>query len=1081
MRNLVSYFIKYNISGDVLLVVVAIFGIFGLNSMRSTFFPESDTKLIAIRTTYPGASPEEIEEGIILKIEDNLTGTTGVDRISSVSRENTGTVLVEIKRGYNIDDILQEVKNAVDEINSFPADMEPPVISKQEVLTQALNFSVSGNVSLRTLKEAARKIESDLLAMPGISKVELSGFPDEEIEIAVREQDLRAYNMTFDQLVNAVRSANLDLTGGTIKAESEELLIRARSKGYYADAFRDIVVAQAPDGRRLRLEEIAEVRDQWADAPNRQYVNQRPAVGIQVSNTIDENLLEIADKVRTYIDDFNASNTEIQATIINDGSVLLRQRIDLLVENGVLGFVLVLILLAMFLQIRLAAWVALAIPISFLGMFMVASPMGISINVITLFGMILVIGILVDDGIVISENIYRHFEMGKDRFTAAIDGTMEVLPAVFSAIATTAVAFGSFLFLAGVTGDFFSELSIIVILTLAFSLVEGALILPAHISHSKALDRDKVPPSTAVGRFFQGIQQGLWDGMDYMKFKLYAPSLRFFLNNPLLGLSIPVALFILSISLVGGGFVKTTFFPFVESDYVNTTLKLPSGTREYLTQEKLDEIEAAVWRVNERYKSRRPDGRDVVLVVSKYLGPATNDGRVLIQLLDSETRQVRSLELVDSIRAEVGIIPEAENLKFGLANPFGDPVSVAIYGDNLAQVDSVATRLSKELDQLAELRDVADSNQEGIKEVSLQLREKAYLLGLTLQAVAGQVRQGFFGAEAQRLQRGQDEVKVWVRYDEQDRSSVGKLEDMRIRTPAGQAFPLREIADFRIERGVIAINRLDGKREIRVTAELADANVSNTAIIAIIENELLPPILAQYPDVSYSMEGQVRENGKTQQSAGIVFPIALILMLTIIILTFRSFNQTVAVLAIIPFGLIGVIFGHFIFGKTISFILSGLGVFALVGIMVNDALVLVSAHNTLIQEGKSFREALEEAAISRFRPIFLTSITTIAGLGPLIFEKSFQAQFLIPMALSVAFGLAVATVLVTLMLPILLVLFNRYKRFVVKLWEGAAPSPTEVEPALLGRKSQLGRYLLTTAGFVAAFSLILFVIQQIGA
>ena len=506
---------------------------------------------------------------------------------------------------------------------------------------------------------------------------------------------------------------------------------------------------------------------------------------------------------------------------------------------------------------------------------------------------------------------------------------------------------------------------------------------------------------------------------------------------------------------------------------------MPSGTPVKNTEKWLDYVEEAAWRLNERYKARREDGKDVVLVVSKYLGPGTNDGRALVQLLDSETRQISSVELVDSLRAEVGYISDADDVKFGLANPFGDPVSVAIIGEDLEMVDAAANELKTQLFSLAELRDVSDSNQEGLKEVNIKLKDKALLLGMNPQMVVNQIRQGFFGAEVQRLQKGQDEVKVWVRYKENERASIGKLENMRIRTAGGSSFPLKEIADFSIERGVIAINRLDGRREIRVTADLADDDVSNTEIISSIENEFLPPILAKYPDVTYSMEGQVRENAKTQQSAGTVFPIALIIMTVIIILTFRSFNQTLAVLLCIPFGLIGVILGHFLFDKTISFILSGLGIFALIGIMVNDALVLVSAHNTLIKEGKPFKVALREAAVSRFRPIFLTSITTIAGLAPLIFEKSFQAQFLIPMALSVAFGLAIATLIILFTLPSLLVLFNQYKLLVIRLWEGISVEPTMVEPAYEGRKNHFWRYAFTAFGFIGLVSIVLFVIQQI--
>ncbi len=1059
MRNIIAYFVKYPITGNLLMVLILLFGVVGLLGTRSTFFPESDTKFIVVQTAYPGASPEEIEEGIVAKVEDNLKGLTGIDRVTSVSQENSGQVTVEVKRGYDIDVVLQDVKNAVDQIGSFPEQMESPIIFKQEALTLALNFAVSGPVSLGTLKRFARKIEEDLLAVEGISKVELNGFPDEEIEISVRENDLRRFETTFEQVMLAVQVANIEVTGGTIKGQQEELLIRSRSKGYYAEDLRQIVVATTPDGRQVRLSDVAEVEDRWSENPNRVYLNGQPAVRISVSNTTDESLLFISETLNQYVDDFNVENDVIKATIISDGAELLRQRINLLTKNGVIGFFLVLALLAMFLQIRMAFWVALAIPVSLVGMFIFAPGIDLSINVISLFGMILVIGILVDDGIVVSENIYRQWEEGKPPLKAAVDGTMEVLPAVFSAILTTMVAFGTFFFLSGITGDFFSDMATVVVITLAFSLIEGALILPAHVGHSKALTRkdpDASPESGFVARVQRGfawVQHLFWAFMDWMRDQVYAPSLKFFLRHAFLGLMIPIALLILAFSLIGGGLVKTTIFPFIEGDFITVNLRMPAGTREGITQQYLDRIEQAVWVVNDSMKKNRFDGQDPVRIVSTSIGPSTYQGTVLINLLDSEARGTSSLAIMAAFREETGPIYEAEVLTFSVSTPFGKPVSIAMTGNDLPQLRLAVEELKDKMGELTDLRDIADNNRAGLREVNVSLKDKALLLGLSPQLVIGQVRQGFFGAEVQRIQRGQDEVKIWVRYDEADRGSLGSLERMRIRLPGGQAFPLSEIAEVKLDRGVIAINRLDGRREIRVEAELAVADASTNTILAEIEEDILPPILAKYPSVRFSFEGQVRENAKTQESGQLVFPVAIVLIIAIILLTFRSFSQTIAVLLTIPFGLIGVLVGHWLLDKQFSFILSSLGVIALVGIMVNDALVMVSQFNNLMKEGKPFKEALYEAAISRFRPIFLTSVTTVVGLGPLMLEKSLQAQFLIPMAISIAFGLLVATLIILVTLPVLLVIFNQYKVYVAWLWTGTKLEPEEVEPAVSGRRT----------------------------
>ncbi|MEM6377922.1 MAG: efflux RND transporter permease subunit, partial [Bacteroidota bacterium] len=478
MKGIINYFIKYPIAANLLMFALLIMGVAGLLNMKATFFPEVESRTISIRTTYPGSSPEEIEEGIVNKIEENLKGLTGVERVTSVSNENAGSVTVEILKGYDTDIILQDVKNAVDRISSFPAGMEPPVIYKIESLGRAITFAINGDVDLAYLKKLGRAAEDDLLAQDGLSKVELSGFPEEEIEIAFREADLRAFNLTFQEATLAIRAANLEITGGTVRGEQEELLVRADNKAYYAEGLRDIVVKTSPDGAVIRLHQIADIKDQWSENnPSRSYVNGKPAVVITVQNTLEEDLFPIVEYVKQYVEDFNATHEEVGAVIINDASTVLTGRINLLTENGVIGFCIVIVLLAMFIHWRIAFWVALAIPISFGGMFIIANALDVTINVISLFGMILVIGILVDDGIVIGESIYQYHEKGEKPADAALKGTMKVLPAVFTAILTTVIAFSMFFFIDGRLGDFFVEMAIVVIFSLIFSLVEGAIIL----------------------------------------------------------------------------------------------------------------------------------------------------------------------------------------------------------------------------------------------------------------------------------------------------------------------------------------------------------------------------------------------------------------------------------------------------------------------------------------------------------------------------------------------------------------------------------------------------------------------------
>jgi multidrug efflux pump subunit AcrB len=1045
MRGFISYFIKYPAAGNLLMVLILIFGYFGTQKIRSTFFPQSESRIIEIRTYYPGASPEEIEEGIVTKIEDNLKGITGIVETKSTSNENQALITVEGERGYDVDYLLQDVKNAVDQISSFPVGMEPPVVFKQESRNFVISFALTGNVDLKTLKVQARAVEDDLRAMEGVSKISLAGFPDEEIEIALDEAALEAYNLTFEQVSTAVASANIEITGGTIKGEREEFLIRARSKDYFAAELADIIVRASNDGKIIRLQDIAKVRDIWSETnPQRNYFNDAPAAVITVQNTNDEDFLSIASTVKDYIEDFNERNDIIEAKIIRDGSTTLVERIALLQENGILGFFLVILFLTIILNWRLAIWVALSIPVAFAGMFILGSSFGLTINVLSLFGMILVVGILVDDGIVIAENIYQRWEKGETPLKAAVNGTMEVLPAVTSAVLTTIIAFSVFYFIDGRLGDFGPDLAFVVISTLLFSLIEGALILPAHIGHSKALSR---------GLKKNKVERGAERAVLWLREKLYMPMLRFSLKNILVAFAIPTALFMITIGGIMGGIIKVTFFPFIEQDNVSVSVELAPGTRDYITKGVLDQIEAAALRVNARYVKDRDDSLDVITNIEKVVGPNINKGTVNISFLTAEKRGIPSYMISNAISEEVGQIPEAEKIAFGIATPFGKPISVSLRSNNLDELEKAKLLLKDELDAISDLKDVVDNDQQGIKEIEVDLMDQGRQLGLTTIQVMSQVRQGFFGAEAQRLQRGIDEVKVWVRYDEDERRTIDDLGDFLIRTPSGQKIPLKEVARFHIERGVVGINHLNGKREIRVDADISNPEASVNAIQADIAATIMPKVLATYPTVTYSFEGQNKEAQKVGRSFGEVRWIFLILLLAVIAFVFRSIPQAIVIFMLVPLGLIGVGWGHWIHNAQIS-LLSGFGIIALVGVMVNDSLVFVTAMNRYLKDGLLFKQAVLEAGKSRFRPILLTTFTTVAGLAPLIFETSFQAQFLVPMAIAVAYGLVIATYTTLLVLPVMLTLLNRIRVYVTWFWEGKPPRPREVEPAIMEIESE---------------------------
>ena len=1040
MKSLINYFIRYEILVNLAIVVIAIFGVIALTGLTSSFFPEQDVQFIIVEAVLPGASPEEVEEGITLKVEDNLEGITGIDRVTSTSTEASANIQVELTEDADVNVVLQDVKNAVDRISSFPPNLERIVVFKQEPLNLTVRFALSGDVSLKALKETAQDIEDDLRRKPNISRITLSGYTEEQIEVSVRENALRSYGISFQELAQAVQNNNLEISGGKVRAPATEITIRADNKGYQAYELQDIVVKADPDGSVVRLRDVANVRDTWSEDTDRAYLNGKRAVVVVVNTTNEEDILTAAATVRSYLEEFNQNNEAIQATIVEDGTENLQERIDLLEKNGIMGFVLVLVVLGLFLNLRVAFWVALGIPVSFLGMFVLASFYGLTINVLSLFGMILVLGILVDDGVVVGENIYQRHENGEKRMKAAINGTLEVMPAVLAAVTTTSIAFGLFFFIDGQLGEFFSDVAFVVIASLFVSLIEVSIFLPSHLAHSKALGKEGAG-ETKVNKYT--IQF-----LAYLRDRVYKPTARFMMANQAFSVLALVALLIVTLGLLRARVVNVTFFPNVELNTINVSLEMPAGTSDSVTQQVLTRIQQAALQVDQQYQEREGEEKgSVVDKIEMIVGPRSSEGSVNIYLTPAEVRTVRSFDITDKIRQQTGPVPDAKTLSFGTQSPFGKPVVVSLSGENFEDLQSAKQELRSALEELETLKDVIDNAQANRPEINVTLKEKAKLLGLNLQQVMAQVRAGFFGIEAQRLQRGTDEIKVWVRYDSLDRTDISELEKLRIRTPDGGAYPLEEVAELNRERGLIAISHRDGQREISVEADVSSLEISAPDVIENIRSNILPGILEKYPNVDATFEGQVRQTRKTSSSTQQAGPVVLIAMLVVLVVSFRSVSQAIVLLLIIPFSLIGVITGHFIHGLPFS-ILSGLGVVALIGILLNDGLVFINTLNDRLREGMDFTEALQETGVSRFRPIVLTTVTTIAGLGPLIFESGLQAQFLIPMAVTVAYGLLIGAFLILGLLPVLLLISNKLKVYALWLWEGEKPRRNEVEHAV---------------------------------
>ena len=1057
MRKIIAYFIKHHVAVNVFILAFFVFGIIGVRSLKSSFFPLVDSKNININITYPGASPQEIEEGIVLQIEDNLKGLKGIDRVTSVSNENSGVITVEIEKGESIDFMLLEVKNAVDRVPSFPVGMEPLVVSKQEAVRQTISFALSGNdIPLATLKQIGRQVENDLRGIDGISQISVTGYPAEEIEIAVNETDLLAYNLSFTDVSNAVSSSNILVTGGTIKTDAEEFLIRANNRSYYGDELSNIIIRASNDGKTVRLKDVAIIRDRFSETPNATYFNEKLSVNVTVTSTNNEDLISSADKVKEYIGEYNQKYNNVRLDVVRDLSITLNQRTKLLTENAIVGMLLVLLFLSLFLNTRLAFWVAFGLPISFLGMFIFAGQFDVTINVLSLFGMIIVIGILVDDGIVIAENIYQHYEKGKTPEQAAIDGTMEVIPPVVSAIITTLLAFSLFLFLDSRIGEFFSEVSVIVILTLVVSLVEALIILPAHLAHSKALrqkkEEDKNP--SKLKQFFSKMRviNRMGDNfMGYLRDKVYSPTIQFVLKFKMLSFGVFVALLVLTFGSIGGGIIGVTLFPSIASDTVSIELNMPNGTNVKVTDSIISMIEDKSFIVNKELTEQylKGTGRDLFENTILTLN-SSSSARLQINMLPGEERPdaIKSSLVANRLRELVGPVIGAERLTFGSGGNFGgSPVSVSLLGNNIKELKAAKEELKAVLEANPLLKDITDNDPAGIKEIRLELKESAYLLGLDLRTVMSQVRAGFFGVQAQRFQRGQDEIRVWVRYDKANRASLTDLDNMRIITPNGERVTLKDIANYSIERGDVAINHLEGQREIQVSSDLKDPSASATDILDDIRNITIVDLQSKYPTISASFGGQNREFTKLSSSITSAGTVILLLIYITIAFTFRSYSQPILLLLLVPFSLTAVAWGHWLLGFPVN-ILSLLGIIALIGIMVNDGLVLIGKFNSNLKEGLKFDKALLEAGKSRFRAIFLTSLTTVAGLAPLLLEKSRQAQFLKPMAISISFGIAYATILTLLVLPLFLAFSNDIKRGVKWLIKDRKITKEEVERAI---------------------------------
>jgi multidrug efflux pump subunit AcrB len=1047
MKKILTAFIKYPFYANMFILVIVLAGSLSFLSMKKSFFPERTSRDIYVSITYPGASPKEMEEAMTARIEEAVRGIVGIKEINSTSQENVASVHVLTTGEYDLDDTLMEVKNAVDSISSFPVDAERPVVSKRRSISRAMFMGLRGDVDLLTLKKYATQIETDLLASGVISQVSYSGLPPIEISVEVTEANLLRYNLTFDDISQAITRNNRDISAGMIKSDEEEILIRSRARTVNPNRIGDIVVRAAPDGNHLRIRDIGSVKVKFSDVSNNTLLNKKQAVFFNVSKLPEEDLEEISSYVHEYVEGFNARHKGVKLEVTFDFLTILKSRLELLYRNGGIGLILVIICLGLFLNTRLSFWVAWGIPASFLSMFVVAAASGITVNMISLFGMILVVGILVDDGIVIAENIYTHFEKGKSPKRAAIDGTMEVLPAVFTSIATTIVAFLPLFLLTGMM-EFMYEMAFVVVFSLAFSLIEAFFVLPAHVGTPHVLRSNK--RTTLLGR----VRATLDRGIKFLRYKFYGRILKLIIRWKWIAVSVPLALIIITAGLFLGGFIKGTFFPAITFDNILVNIAFKPGSGEKQTTTYLERFDDSIWQVNDELKKEFDEEEDFIRFTSMTLGrtfdseeSGSHAGNVNVMLRDMEDSPISSFQIADRIREKIGKVPEAEKFTVGNRSRWGSPISITLLGNNIEELEGAKAMLKNGLREIPVIYNITDNNPLGKQEVRLKMKPKAYFLGLDHASISSQVRQGFYGGQAQRLQSGKDELRVWVRYPKTGRMNIGQLETMKIKTQSGE-FPLTELAGYHIERGPVSIKRYNMSREVTVEADTVDPYAPVPPILDKIETSVLPDIKKRYPGVRVVYQGQKKESNEAMGDLLRFFGIAFAIIVMLLMIHFKSFSQPTIILMMIPLAWIGASWGHGIEGIPVS-MLSAWGMVALSGVIINDAVVFLSKYNSNLLEGMTVDEAVYDAGTARFRAILLTSITTVAGLYPLVLEGSFQAQFLKPMAIALAYGVLFGTFFLLLFFPALILVLNDLKVAWKWLWTGIRPERKQVENAVL--------------------------------
>lgn len=1017
------------VAANLIMVVCLVGGLILGSQIKQEVFPEFETDIVSITVAYPGASPEEVEKGIVLAVEERVSALDGVKNVTSASVEGLATVSVEAMLDADLERLAQDIKSEVDRITSFPEEAEAPKVVIATNRRQTLTIAVYGDLDERVLRELAETVRDELLQDPEITQIDFSGVRELEISVEISQDKLRAYGLTLAEVAAIINRSALELPGGGVKTIQGEILVRVKDRRDLGAQFAKLPIITTASGSVVRLEDLGTISDGFVDSDISARYNEQRAVLLNIYRVGDQTPISVSDAVQKHLDRLNQILPPgVALAKLNDSSDIFRQRMDLLTRNGLMGLALVFVILALFLEIRLAFWVSMGIPISILGSFLILPWAGVSFNMVSMFAFIITLGIVVDDAIVVGENVYQYREQGISFLKAATSGTGEVVMPVTFSVLTNIVAFVPMLFIPGTLGKIFSVIPVVVMSVFFISLIESLFVLPAHIGHQKE-------QTGAWLSFLHRPQARFSAWFLRLVSRVIAPLLWQTIRFRYLTIAAAVAVLAATVGYVASGRMGMVMFPRVESDFAYAELAVPFGAPVERTEAAVERMARAAAELAKEHGGERQ-------VVGMYAQVGTtrggHQGFVRVYLTPPEERPLSTAEFTRLWRERVGTIAGVEYIKF--ESDRGGPGSGAALTIELSHrstevLEQAGEELAKTLETYPQVSDINDGFAPGKLQLDFRLRSEGASLGLTSQEVARQIRAAFYGAEALRQQRGRNELRVSVRLAEDERISLHHIENFLLRTPAGPMAPLREVADVTYGTSYTSIDRRNGRRIISVTADVNPRSEAGT-IQKALQTGALNELRDRFHGLEYSFEGRQADIKEGVRALMIGLALANLGIFALLAIPLRSYSQPLIIMTSIPFGIVGAIFGHLLMGYSLSLV-SLFGIVALSGVVVNDALVLIDCANGKRNQGSAPLEAIHQAAIQRFRPILLTTVTTFGGLAPMIWETSRQARFLIPMALSLGFGIVFATFITLAIVPSLYMALDDLRRFTRSLFARA--------------------------------------------